>query len=74
MRVVIEGHDLPGAEFVSDGVPLRNVHVAIQVEMHMASAAIGLLALTAAVTLRERQRAGTPEVSSATAVLRTPLG
>ena len=31
MRVVIEGHDLPGAEFVSDGVPLRNVHVAVQV-------------------------------------------
>ena len=31
MRIVIEGHDLPGAEFVSDGVPLRNVHVAVQV-------------------------------------------
>ena len=31
MRIVIEGHDLPGAAFVSDGVPLRNVHVAVQV-------------------------------------------
>ena len=31
MRIVIEGHDLPGAEFVSGGVPLRNVHVAAQV-------------------------------------------
>jgi hypothetical protein len=31
MRIVIEGHDLPGAEFVSNGVPLRNVHVAVQV-------------------------------------------
>ena len=31
MRIVIEGHDLPGAEFVSDGVLLRNVHVALQV-------------------------------------------
>ena len=31
MRIVIEGHDLPGAEFVSDGVPLHNVHVAVQV-------------------------------------------
>jgi hypothetical protein len=31
MRIVIEGHDLPGAEFVSDGQPLRNVHVALQV-------------------------------------------
>ncbi len=31
MRVVIEGHDLPGAEFVSDGVPLHNVHVAVQI-------------------------------------------
>jgi len=31
MRIVIEGHDLPGAAFVSDGRPLRNVHVAVQV-------------------------------------------
>jgi Family of unknown function (DUF5990) len=31
MRIVIEGHDLPGAEFVSEGVPLHNVHVAVQV-------------------------------------------
>ena len=31
MRIVIEGHDLPGATFVSDGTPLRNVHVAVQV-------------------------------------------
>lgn len=31
MRIVIEGHDLPGAVFVSDGVPLRNVHVALEV-------------------------------------------
>lgn len=31
MRVVIEGRDLPGGEFVSDGIPLRNVHVAVQV-------------------------------------------
>jgi hypothetical protein len=31
MRIVIEGHDLPGAEFVSDGVHLRNVHVAVQI-------------------------------------------
>ena len=31
MRIVIEGHDLPGAEFVSDGAPLHNVHVAVQV-------------------------------------------
>ena len=31
MRVVVEGHDLPGAEFVSDGVPLHNVHVAVQI-------------------------------------------
>jgi hypothetical protein len=30
MRVAIEGHDLPGAEFVSNGVPLHNVHVAVQ--------------------------------------------
>ena len=31
MRIVIEGHDLPGAEFVSEGVPMHNVHVAVQV-------------------------------------------
>ncbi len=31
MRIIIEGRDLPGAEFVSDGEPLRNVHVAVQV-------------------------------------------
>jgi hypothetical protein len=31
MRIVIEGHDLPGAEFVSDGVALHNVHVAVQI-------------------------------------------
>jgi hypothetical protein len=31
MRIVIDGHDLPGAEFVSDGVQLHNVHVAVQV-------------------------------------------
>ena len=31
MRVIIHGHDLPGVEFVSDGVPLHNVHVAVQV-------------------------------------------
>jgi hypothetical protein len=31
MRIVIEGHDLPGAEFVADCAPLRNVHVALQV-------------------------------------------
>jgi hypothetical protein len=31
MRIVIEGHDLPGVEFVSDGEPLRNVHVGVQV-------------------------------------------
>ena len=31
MRIVIEGRDLPGAEFVSEGVPLHNVHVAVQV-------------------------------------------
>jgi hypothetical protein len=30
MRVVIEGHDLPGAAFMSDGVLLENVHVAVQ--------------------------------------------
>ncbi len=31
MRIVIEGHDLPGVAFVSDDVALRNVHVAVQV-------------------------------------------
>jgi hypothetical protein len=31
MRVVIEGHDPPGGEFVSDGVLLTNVHVGVQV-------------------------------------------
>jgi hypothetical protein len=31
MRIVIEGRELPGAEFVSDGVPLHDVHVAVQV-------------------------------------------
>jgi hypothetical protein len=31
MRIVIQGRDLPGAEFVSDAVPLHNVHVAVQV-------------------------------------------
>ena len=31
MRVIIEGHDLPVADFVSDGAPLHNVHVAVQV-------------------------------------------
>lgn len=31
MRIVIEGNDLPGVRFVSDGKLLQNVHVAIQV-------------------------------------------
>ena len=31
MRLAIEGHDLPGRHFVSDGVELQNVHVAVQV-------------------------------------------
>ncbi len=31
MRIVIEGHDLPGVEFIADGVPRYNVHVAVQV-------------------------------------------
>jgi hypothetical protein len=31
MRIVIDGHDLPGVEFVSDGAPLHNVHAAVQV-------------------------------------------
>lgn len=34
MRVVIEGRELPGAAFVSDGVPLHNVHVAVQIGEH----------------------------------------
>ena len=34
MRITIEGHDLPGADFVSDGSPLHNVHVAVQVGKH----------------------------------------
>ena len=34
MRIVVEGHDLPGAEFVSEGVLLHNVHVAIQIGEH----------------------------------------
>jgi hypothetical protein len=31
MRIVIEGHDLPGSAFMSDGVLLENVHVAVQI-------------------------------------------
>src|SRR5262245_15242801 len=31
MRISIEGEELPGAAFVSDGVALHNVHVAVQV-------------------------------------------
>jgi hypothetical protein len=31
VRVVIEGHDLPGRRFLSDGTQLTNVHVAVQV-------------------------------------------
>jgi Family of unknown function (DUF5990) len=31
MRIVIEGHDLPGADYVSEGLPLHNVHVAVQI-------------------------------------------
>lgn len=31
MRLTIEGRDLPGRRFVSDGVPLANVHVGVQV-------------------------------------------
>jgi hypothetical protein len=34
MRIVIEGHDLPGAEFVSEGLQLHNVHVAVQIGEH----------------------------------------
>jgi hypothetical protein len=31
MRIIIEGYDLPGARFCSDGALLENVHVAVQV-------------------------------------------
>jgi hypothetical protein len=31
MRIVIDAHDLPGVEFVSDVVPLHQVHVAVQI-------------------------------------------
>ena len=31
MRIVIEGHELPGATCVSAGVLLTNVHVGVQV-------------------------------------------
>jgi len=31
MRIVIEGRELPGVEFVSEGVALRDVHVAVQI-------------------------------------------
>ena len=31
MRIVIEAHHLPGVDFVSQGVPLHNVHVAVQI-------------------------------------------
>jgi uncharacterized protein DUF5990 len=31
MRLTIRGHHLPGREFTSDGVLLRNVHVGVQV-------------------------------------------
>jgi Family of unknown function (DUF5990) len=34
MRIVVEGHDLPGADFVVDGVLLREVHVAVQIGEH----------------------------------------
>lgn len=34
MRIVIEGRDLPGADFVSGGVPLHEVHVAVQIGDH----------------------------------------
>lgn len=30
MRITIEGHNLPGRRFTSQGVPLANVHVAVQ--------------------------------------------
>ena len=31
VRVIIEGHDLPGSQFCADGAQLQNVHVAVQV-------------------------------------------
>jgi hypothetical protein len=31
MRIIIEGHDLPGRTFVCEHGPLRNVHVAVQI-------------------------------------------
>jgi uncharacterized protein DUF5990 len=31
MRITIDARDLPGRRFVSDGVPLENVHVGVQV-------------------------------------------
>lgn len=34
MRIVVEGHELPGVDFVSDGVPLHEVHVAVQIGDH----------------------------------------
>ena len=39
MHIVIEGRDLPGREFVSEGELLHNVHVAVQV----GSAPVGLV-------------------------------
>ena len=48
--------------------------ISVVFSAHMAPAAIGLLALTAAVVLREQQRAGTPAASSPTAGLSAPLG
>ncbi len=31
MRITIEAHELPGRRFVSEGVPLGNVHVGVQI-------------------------------------------
>jgi hypothetical protein len=31
VRILIDGHDLPGLVFSADGVPRRNVHVGVQV-------------------------------------------
>ena len=31
VRIIIEGYDLPGARFCSDGALLENVHVAVQI-------------------------------------------
>jgi hypothetical protein len=31
VRIIVEGHDLPGARFFSDGALLENVHAAVQV-------------------------------------------